>query len=86
MSIKSTLAIALLVSCTNDEGARRALEAMDYRDIKLGGAALIGCGRDDHASNKFMAKTREGRPVAGVVCCGGIAGDPFAKGCTVRIR
>lgn len=69
--------LMLPISCTNDEGARDALDAAGYTDITLNGYGWFSCG-DDAFSTQFTATNPRGKKVSGVVCCG------FAKACTIR--
>lgn len=71
-------ALFTLCACTNERGARHALEDEGYENIKITGYAPFSCGEDDLSSTGFKATNVKGREVRGVVCCGAF------KGCTVR--
>lgn len=74
-------AAVLTTACSVDPAqARRTLEAHGLVDIYIGDYAWFGCGQNDYFSSAFTAKTREGRPASGTVCCG------LVKNCTVRIE
>jgi hypothetical protein len=64
--------------CTDDTGARRALESQGFTDVELTGYDAFSCGRDDTFSTGFRAKNPRGARVKGTVCCG------VMKSCTVR--
>lgn len=69
-------------SCTNEEGARRALESAGYDEIVLHGHAWSGCADGDDTCTSFEAVGPRGRHIDGVVGCGYSAG--CRKGCTIR--
>jgi len=74
-------AVALLSGCAADpEHARRALEAQGLRDIQLGRYPWFQCGDSDSFNMAFTARSADGKPVEGAVCCG------WLKSCTVRIK
>lgn len=72
------LAIILLSGCTDNTGAKRALEAHGFHDIQLNGYAYFGCSDNDYFNTAFSAKNGNNQTVSGVVCCG------LLKSCTVR--
>lgn len=72
------LVVAILAGCSDPETASKALQDAGYTDIKLGGAALLGCAKGDEYSTKFEARGPTGREVKGVVCSG------LFKGATIR--
>ena len=57
-----------------------AIEAQGFRDVRLGGAEVLGCAPSE-SSRHFSATNPAGKHVEGTVCCG-ITG--VAKGCTLR--
>lgn len=69
---------ALLAGCSDDDTARRALEAHGYTNIEITGYKMFGCGKDDTYRTGFRAVSQAGTVVEGVVCS-----DLF-KGATVR--
>lgn len=79
--IAIVLALAIVTSsCTNDNGARKALEAQGFSNIQLTGWAAAMCGEDDTCTG-FVATGPTGRRVEGAVGCG-----YWFKGCTIRIK
>lgn len=74
--------LLLLSACTDEDGARRALNAQGFHDIKTTGYRWWGCDSgkvsDDGWHTGFTAVGPTGVPVSGVVC-GGIF-----KGNTIR--
>ena len=76
---KLALISLLALSCTDDAGTVRTLQAAGYTDITTTGYAFFGCGQDDDFSTGFRAKNPRGETVSGTVCCGFIG-----KGCTIR--
>lgn len=77
------LALALLAAATvalyaDDSDDLRAVRAAGYTDVRIGGWAPFACSDSDVTSKRFSARDGDGRPVAGVVCCG------FLKKCTIR--
>ena len=62
--------IILLVGCTSEVDAIRALDAEGYKDIKFTGYQWFDCGRDDTYHTGFEAINREGKIVRGTVCSG----------------
>lgn len=72
-------ACLLLAGCTDPQGAKEALGAAGYKDIRITGYSLFGCGKDDTYSTAFTATGQNGSPVSGVVCAG-----LFFKGSTIR--
>jgi hypothetical protein len=70
--------LALSASCTDEVGARRALQRSGYTEIRLEGWAGCSCNGYETGTS-FRAKNPAGQEVEGVVCCG-----YFLKGCTVR--
>lgn len=77
---------ALLVSCTDDNEAIRALTNLGFRDIQITGESVFltwECSKDDAVSYEATATNPAGVRVGVTVCCGG----PLRfKGCTVRSR
>lgn len=70
--------LAALTACSDNDGARKALEGAGYSDIKIDGYSFTGCGQNDWTSTEFHAKGPTGKPVEGVVCGG------WPKGSTIR--
>lgn len=68
----------LSLSCTNESGSRRALEAQGFTEIQFTGHSWFTCGKEDSFSTGFRAKNPRGQQVSGTVCCG------WLKSCTVR--
>jgi hypothetical protein len=66
------------VACTSPSTARRVLEEQGYKDIKLTGFRLMGCGQGDTFSDGFEATNVNGKRVHGVVC------SSFTKSATIR--
>ena len=60
------------------EGAKRALESAGYRNIRITGVQVFGCGNGDLYRTGFSATGSTGIVTSGVVC-GGIL-----KGSTIR--
>lgn len=75
-------ALALLASCTDEEGTRHALRVSGYKDVTITGWGF-GCSKDDGTCTGFVAKGPTGERVMGVVGCGFWS---FSKGCTIRIK
>lgn len=85
MKTKLVLAglVAILLSgCTDEDGARRALTAQGFHDIRTTGYRFFGCdsgkGSDDYWHTGFEAVGPTGVHVTGIVCSG------ILKGQTVR--
>jgi hypothetical protein len=86
--MRSTLALAclalvasFLTACTDDVGARNALEAAGYKRVQITGYAFFGCGGGEAYHTAFTAVGQNGRPVTGVVCGGA---SVFGKANTIR--
>ncbi len=76
---KVLFALALLVlSCTDEEGSRKALVAQGFTDIQFTGYQAFDCSDDDNYATGFRAKNPNGIMVEGTVCCG------IWKKCTIR--
>jgi len=71
----------LLISCTNEDGARRALTQAGYKQIVLTGRDWWGCSGDDSTCTGFSAISPSGVRVEGAVGCGFTR---VGKGCTIR--
>ena len=69
--------------CTDNESAARVLSSQGYREIRLTGYELLGCGQGDTTRTGFRAVGVNGARVEGVVCCGFTG---CGKACTVRVR
>lgn len=77
--IFGSLVWAFGVGCTDESGARRALEGQGFTNIELHGYAVGRCSDDDNTCTEFTATGPSGRNVRGAVGCG-----IGCKGCTVR--
>ncbi len=78
--MKRTILFGLFaLACTDESGARKALNAQGFSDIEITGWDALSCGKDDTSSTGFRAKNVKGERVEGVVCCG-----LLFKNCTVR--
>lgn len=86
MHIRSAIVVLFLfgapTSCTNEEGALKALESAGYDEIVLRGYSWSGCGKDDSTCTEFEAVGPRGHRTSGVVGCGYASG--CSKGCTIR--
>lgn len=78
----ASLAALSLTACTDETGARKALEAQGYKDIIITGHRYFGCGEHDSYRTGFRAIGVNGAPISGVVCRGA---GMFPKGSTVRL-
>ncbi len=79
---KIAVVIALLLSCTNEEGAHSALTAAGFSNINLTGHAMFECSDSDSTCTGFTATGPTGIRVKGAVGCGYSGG--CGKGCTIR--
>lgn len=77
--ISKILLVLALTGCTNESGARNALENQGFTDIYITGYEPFSCSDSDGTSTGFSAKNPKGKQVSGVVCCG-----RFFKNCTIR--
>lgn len=66
------------LACTDEAGARRALDANGFSSVTLSGFDWWSCSKGDTYATKFEATNSVGKRVSGVVCCG------VMKACTVR--
>jgi hypothetical protein len=66
-------------ACTDEKGARKALEGQGFTDIEFHGHAFERCGKGDDTCTEFTAIGPTGVRVRGAVGCG-----YACKGCTVR--
>jgi len=71
------VAAVALASCTDPDGARKALLDDGVEPVDVGGYAWFTCGKGDVYATRFKGK-RDGRPIEGAVCSG------WFKGHTVR--
>lgn len=62
------------MACSNKDGAKAALEKMEYTDIQMRGYSWLGCARDDVFKTKFSARNKDGRFVYGTACKGLFSG------------
>lgn len=67
-----------IMSCTNDNGTRRALDDLGMYDINTTGYEPYACGKEYSYSTGFTAKNAQNKQVKGVVCC------TLLDYCTVR--
>lgn len=75
----AAIAAITLTGCTDEDGARHALDVSGYTSIEIKGYGWTGCGKDDSFHTRFSAIGPSGKPVEGVVCSG------FFKGGTIRV-
>lgn len=68
-----------LIGCSDEESSRRTLQQAGYKNIRITGWEMWGCGEDDTYTTGFTAQNPAGQTVSGVVCCGS-----WGKGCTIR--
>jgi hypothetical protein len=73
------LLMAGLSSCTDESGARKALERNNYQPIKVGGYDWLGGSKGDVYITKFEAIAPNGDTVSGCVTKG------LWKGSTIRL-
>lgn len=73
--------VTLALSCTNESGARTALEGAGYDNIEFHGYSMQ-CSDSDSTCTEFTATGPTGRMVHGAVGCGYSSG--CSKGCTIR--
>lgn len=73
---------AALAGCTDAPAAIEGAEALGLTDVKPGGHAFFGCGRDDDTATEFIATNANGQLVRGVACSNW---SPFGKATTIRI-
>lgn len=76
--IIGTALLLTLSACTDEAGARRAIEASGMTPVEVGGYPMWGCDQNDTFATKFKARNAQGREVSGVVC------STWWKGATVR--
>lgn len=69
---KTLLAVAALslAACTEPEHATEILEANGYRDVRITGYSIFGCGEKDFFHTGFTATALNGKAIDGVVCSG----------------
>ena len=77
--ISGIAVLVLFIGAGDPVTARRVLKSQDYSDIRIQGSPIVGCGRGDYYKTEFAARSRAGKAVQGIVCCG-----LFFKGCTIR--
>jgi len=70
--------VVVLSSCTDESGAKKALERNGYKPIKVGGYGWFAGSKDDVYITKFKAVAPNGDTVTGCVTSG------WFKGNTVR--
>jgi hypothetical protein len=75
------IAMLLLAGCTQENEARKLLEAHGYKNIVMRGYTPFGCSEDDTYHDSFTAINSNGIYVSGVVC-----GGFFFKGNTIRFK
>ena len=69
-ALSAGLLALTMTSCTDEEGARRALEAVGYTHIQITGYSFFTCSKDDFQHTGFTARGVNGAPVSGAVCSG----------------
>lgn len=74
----SLLLAVVLSSCTDESGAKKALERNGYKPINVGGYGWFAGSKDDVYVTKFKAVAPNGDTVTGCVTSG------WLKGNTVR--
>lgn len=74
----SVLLAVVLSSCTDESGAKKALERNGYKPINVGGYGWFAGSKDDVFRTKFKAVAQNGDTVTGCVTSG------WFKGNTVR--
>jgi len=80
IALGALVACALLVGCTDGDGAKRVLEGAGYTNIVTGGYAGFSCSDDDMVATSFTAIGPTGIEVSGAVCRGLIF-----KNATIRL-
>lgn len=65
----------ILTACTDEAGARRALEAHGLTPLEVGGLPSWGCSNGEFYMTKFKARNARGHEVTGVVCSGPLKGS-----------
>lgn len=69
----------IIVGCTSQTDAERALSAQGFTDVTYTGYDLFGCSKDDVFHTGFRAKNVQGIYVEGTACSG-----LFLKNTTLR--
>jgi hypothetical protein len=82
MRILIFIVLSLAFSCTNEDGARSALQGAGYDNIELHGYSMR-CSDSDGTCTEFTATGPTGHSVRGAVGCGPAIG--CSKGCTIRM-
>lgn len=75
----SLLLAVVLSSCTDESGAKKALERNGYKPIYVGGYGWFAGSKDDVYVTKFKAVAPNGETVTGCVTKG------LFKGNTIRV-
>lgn len=76
-------AIAIMLSCTDEERTHDILEAQGYTDVEVIGYGFGKCAESDSTCTTFRAISQDGKHVVrGAVGCGR---HGCSKACTVRI-
>lgn len=78
LACASLLLAVVLSSCTDESGAKKALERNGYKPIEVGGYGWFAGSKDDVYVTKFKAVAPNGDTVTGCVTSG------WFKGNTVR--
>jgi hypothetical protein len=73
------ISLIALAGCTDEPGARKALEDQGYTQIEFTGYRIWTCGEDYTYHTGFAAKSIAGKPVTGAVCSG------FMKGKSIKV-
>lgn len=79
------LFVALMISCTDPQGATRLLEDSGYTNIELTGYDFWAAKKGDLTSTGFKATSTNGRIVSGAVTATGLPGWPFTT-YTIRLH
>lgn len=74
--------LLLAWSCTNEDGAAKALRVSGFTNVTLTGYDWYGCGKDATCTG-FEATAPNGERVTGAVGCG--HSWSCGKACTVRV-
>jgi hypothetical protein len=61
------IGMLLFANCTNEDSARRILEANGYKDIQFTGYDFLAGGKDDVYKTGFIATSPNGTRIEGTV-------------------
>ena len=76
--MKKTLAVIatlMLAACSDAPSAERALDNLGFKDVKVTGYRIWGCGEEYTFHTGFEAVNPNGKIVTGVVCSGWLRGS-----------